>query len=170
MLGGIPDERQGILNYRNGSEVIPRTERGKFSIACRDELYKNLVPYRPWNITLIHGEKGNDGFLTRRPFEVGTEIPQPGKPLASDIFTRWSMGKVPMYLDFSEPTINHLKEDPKLFAPDKVVVPEDYPEGAWIYMVISGGNITKEERQDVDRKFLPGAHPVSQIPYPPFQF
>lgn len=169
MLGNIPDERQGILNYHNGSEVIPRTERGNFSIVCRDENYDQLIPYHPWDVKLNYK---NDGFLDRTPFEVGLEEPKypDGRPNASDLFYRWSMGKKPMYLNFSDPTINNLRKNASEFPLEKVVIPEELEKDAWVYMVITG-NITKNEQQDVDRKFVPGAHPVSQIKttFPPFQ-
>lgn len=170
MLGGIPDERQGVLNYRHGSKIIPRTERGNFSIVCRDELYEQLVPYHPWTVKLIPGEGGNDDFLGRIPFEVGIDEPLPpeGRPLESDLFFRWSMGKKPMYLNFSDPTINNLHKDPREFPLEKVVIPENYPKGHWIYMIITG-NMTKDEQQDALRKFVPSAHPVSPTtrPFPP---
>ena len=168
MRGNIPDERQGILDYRNGSDITPRTERGNFSIACRDEPYCNLVPHHAWYIELNHRNKD---FLHRQPFEVGMDAPQPpkGRPNSSDLFVRWSMGMDPMFLNFSDPTINNLHKNATKFAAEKVVIPENYTAGAWVYMIITG-DIAKGEQQHVNRKFVPGAHPVSQItttPPPP---
>lgn len=162
MLGGIPDERQGIVAYQKGSQIIPRTERGDFSIECRDELYDQLVPYHPWQVYLVGGKNGNKGFLNRLPFEVGIDQPLPpnGRPLESDLFFRWSMGQKPMFLNFSDPTINNLHKDPRQFPAEKVVIPKDYPEGHWIYLVITG-NVTKGEEKSVNRSFVPAAHPVS---------
>lgn len=165
MLGGIPDERQGIVSYRNNSQIIPRTERGNFSIVCRDELYDQLKPYRPWQVYLVddeNGKHGNKDFLNRVPFEVGIDEPLPpdGRPLESDLFYRWSMGRKPMFLNFSDPTINNLHKNASQFPAEKVVIPKDYPKGHWIYMVITG-NVTKGEEQEISRKFVPSSHPVS---------
>ena len=169
MRGGIPDERQGIVTYQKGSQIIPRTERGNFSIECRDELYDQLVPYHPWQVYLVGGKNGNAGFLDRIPFEVGIDQPLPpnGRPLESDLFFRWSMGRKPMFLNFSDPTINNLHKDPNQFPAEKVVIPKDFPEGHWIYLVITG-NVTKGEEQSINRRFVPAAHPVSHyLPPPP---
>ena len=43
-LGGIPDERQGIVYYKKDSTVYPFTARGSYSIACSDEPYDKLQP------------------------------------------------------------------------------------------------------------------------------
>lgn len=163
MLGGTPDERQGILTYHNDSiisshndSLIPRTERGSFPIACRDELYNSLVPYLPWNITLDPGY--NESL--KDPFEVGTENPTSphGRPNQNDSFTRWTMGHVPMYLNFSDPTINNLNKSN--FTDEKVVVFEGKTNVSWVYMILTA-NMTGEKKHGVNRTFLPGAHPVS---------
>lgn len=171
MLGNIPDERQGIISYRNNSQIIPRTGRGNFSIVCRDELYEQLVPYHPWQVYLVGGQNGNKDFLDRVPFEVGIDNPLPpnGRPLEDDLFYRWSMGRKPMFLNFSDPTINNLHKNASQFRDEKVVIPKDYPEGHWIYMVITG-NVTKGEEQDISRRFVPSAHPVSHSPTFPTPF
>lgn len=167
MLGGIPDERQGILSYRNGSEIIPRTARGNFSIKCRDENYEQLVPYHSWKVDLEMGENKDKDFLVRAPFEVGIDEPKSpdGRPIGNDLFYRWSMGKKPMFLNFSDPTINNLHKNPSQFAPEKVVIPEEFEAGKWIYMVITG-KVMKNEKQEIDRRFVPSSHPVSQTPHP----
>ena len=43
-LGGIPDERQGIVYYKKNSTAYPFTARGSYSIACSDEPYDKLRP------------------------------------------------------------------------------------------------------------------------------
>ena len=49
-LGGIPDERQGIVYYKKGSTAYPFTARGGYSIACSDEPYDKLRPFVPWQV------------------------------------------------------------------------------------------------------------------------
>ena len=131
LRGGIPDERQGILNYRNNSLIIPTTDRGEFSIECRDEAYGNLVPYHAWNITRPSTLEEHK-LIRDKPFEVGVEKPQPphGMPFPCDKFSRWSMGKEPMFLDFGDPTILHLTNDPTTFKDREVVV--NYTQDSWV--------------------------------------
>lgn len=168
LRGGTPDERQGILRYRNDSTAIPTTERGDFSIECRDEPYEKLVPYHPWNVSFIGGD---DDVIQRKPFEIGLEVPEfpNGRPQPGDLFFRWSMGKEPMWLNFSDPTVLNL--DKKTFPDEKVVIPKNYPAGSWVYLVITA--VEPEKRGDVDRIFVPAAHPVSphcHLPTSPHNF
>lgn len=43
-LGGIPDERQGIVYYKKGSTAYPFTARPNYDITCHDEPYNKLQP------------------------------------------------------------------------------------------------------------------------------
>lgn len=160
MNGGKPDERQGILSY-NDPLAIPTTERANIDTTCRDEPYELLRPYLYWDITEPSKEE-QDELTHEHPFEVGTEVPKPpeGRPFPSDVFSRWSMGKEPMFLNFSDPTILNLKGDPASFPDRKVVV--NYPQDSWVYMVITGMYENGTDSIDVDRTFIPAAHPVSQ--------
>ena len=160
MNGGRPDERQGILSYRPNSMVIPTTERAEVDTRCRDEPFERLRPYLYWNITKPSEQEEHE-LINEHPFEVGLEEPSApdGRPFPCDKFFRWSMGKEPMYLNFSDPTILNLAGDPKSFPNRKVVV--DYPQDSWVYMIITGMASGKTE-SDVDRKFVPAAHPVSK--------
>lgn len=49
-LGGIPDERQGIVYYGDKRTAYPTTPRGPFSIACRDEDPALLKPVLKWTV------------------------------------------------------------------------------------------------------------------------
>lgn len=166
MLGGIPDERQGILSY-DDPDSIPRTERPVVDTSCRDEPYEKLRPWLAWNIT-EPSDKDRDEIMHDGSFEIGTELPQPpdGRPFPCDKFTRWTMGLEPMFLNFSDPTILNLDHDPTTFPNRKVVVNftrESLTQDSWIYMLIIGNTTV---RKDVDRVFIPSAHPVSQS-HPP---
>ena len=156
LLGGTPDERQGILYYHNDTSAVPTGERGNFSIACRDEPYEKLVPWLPWNISFIGGD---DDVIQRKPFEIGLEVPEfpNGRPKPSDLFYRWSMGREPMWLNFSDPTVLNLNNHD--WPAQKVVIPKDYPEGSWVYLIITSAPPAVLE--DKDRVFVAAAHPVS---------
>lgn len=153
--GNIPDEKQGILYYHHDHSIIPRSSRNDFSNACRDEPYNKLVPWIPWTVSFIGN---NDDVLAKEPFEVGVEQPQPpkGRPKPNDIFFRWAIGAEPMFLNFSDPTILNLKN--KVWAPEKVVIPKDYPVGSWVYLIITGAE--PPVRVDPDRQFFRAAHPI----------
>ena len=62
-LGGTPDERQGIVYYKEHSHVFPTTPRKDISLACRDEPYEKLVPILPWKV----GKTKNAGKLRISP-------------------------------------------------------------------------------------------------------
>ena len=56
-------------------------------------------------------------------------------------------------LHYINPTINHLHQADYKYPPEHVVLNEDYKEGEWVYLAISGdGNGTHETSW--------GAHPV----------
>lgn len=95
---------------------------------------------------------GNDTL-----FEVGVDppIPNQGKPLPNDSFVRWAIGPKNMYLNFSDPTVLNLRNTQ--WNPDYVVIPKDYPEDSWIYMVIYT-NLTSVP--SFGRATVPAAHPV----------
>ena len=52
-LGGIPDERQGIVYYKKGSTAYPFTPRGTFNITCSDEPYNKLHPKIGWQVPKV---------------------------------------------------------------------------------------------------------------------
>ncbi|KAI4183414.1 MAG: hypothetical protein LQ348_004687 [Seirophora lacunosa] len=150
-LGGIPDERQGILYYKKDSTEYPSTPRAPFSIACRDESFNQLQPVLPWKVPKPTNP-GNDTL-----FEVGLDpyVEGQGHPLPNDAFVRWAIAPKAMYLNFSDPTVLNLRNTK--WNPDYAVIPKDYPEDSWIYMVIytNRTSIPSSGRQTV-----PAAHPI----------
>lgn len=95
-------------------------------------------------------------------FEVGLDAPGPGQghPLPNDQFRRWAIGPRPLYLNFSDPTILNLQNTN--YKADYVVIPQDVPEGGWIYMIIYG-NATGTGAPVGSRLLASVAHPVSLI-------
>ena len=94
-------------------------------------------------------------------FAVGRDAPLPneGEPLPNDTFLRWAIGPKNLYLNFSDPTILNLKN--KQWDPDYVVIPKNFAEGSWIYLLIFGTALGLPPSQ---RQFIPAAHPVSPNP------
>ena len=60
-LGGIPDERQGIVYYEKDSDAYPTTPRKNISLACSDEPYDKLVPFIPWTVKPV--EKNSESSI-----------------------------------------------------------------------------------------------------------
>ena len=167
MIGGRPDERQGIINYHINSIKTPSTERPDFNLACRDEDVGKLIPHIAWKIAATTQDENDK--LGNNSFEVGLEVPKApdGRPLPCDKFHRWSIGHEPMFLNFSDPTILHLKGDPSTFPHRNVVIDAaKYTKDAWVYMLIIGMYGEGRAQKDVDRDFKPAAHPVSQTEPP----
>lgn len=77
--------------------------------------------------------------------------------MPTDTFARWAIGENPMFLDFSNPTIQNLKNT--TWDPNYVVIPENYPADAWVYLLITSDALPK----DALRRDVPAAHPVSRL-------
>ncbi|KAL8709877.1 MAG: hypothetical protein Q9220_005493 [cf. Caloplaca sp. 1 TL-2023] len=151
---GVPDERQGIVYYKKGSTAYPFTQNGTYDVNCRDEPYVKLRPIIPWQVP---APANIQPAINDELFEVGGVNPVPGQghPLPSDLFFRWAIGPRNLYLNYSEPTIMNLNN--KQWNPDYVVIPKDYPEGSWVYMVIYGNT---SDVQPTGRQTIPAAHPI----------
>ncbi|KAL8649405.1 MAG: hypothetical protein Q9210_004422 [Variospora velana] len=156
-LGGVPDERQGILYYKKGSTEYPSTPRASFSIACRDEPFNQLQPVLPWNIPKPTNPVSKELVGNDTLFEVGVDLYREGqgRPLPNDAFVRWAIAPKAMYLNFSDPTVLNLRNTK--WNPDYAVIPKDYPEDSWIYMVIY---TNRTSIPSSGRLTIPAAHPI----------
>lgn len=159
LLGGKPDERQGIIRYENPHDrspldpSVPTTGRRNFSLQCRDEEFENLKPWRKW---YVGGNEKNE-IPDKRTFRTGTQI-QEGVPTSIDKFAKWAIGSEPMYLNFSNPTILELNKTANSWASTRVVIPENAPENTWVYLAIISDEV---HRLVGPRLVVPAAHPVS---------
>lgn len=172
---GQPDERQGIIYYGNNPQPLPTTLVNNYTgynLACRDEPYEKLVPVVPWTIgkpsntckkNIVSCFRFSWCWLSvdqseQEQLHVGLQSPVPGQgqghPRPNDKFNHWAIGERPLWLNFSNPTILNLNN--KTFNPDYVVVPENYPEGSWVYLIVTE-NFTNPLRRPI------AAHPVSQL-------
>lgn len=95
--------------------------------------------------------------VSKDTFDVGVMGPTGQPPPLYGMFRRWAIGGEPLWLNFSEPTILNLHT--KHWADNLVVVPEDFDENSWVYLLIIGKETSKK---DSARQFLSAAHPVSQ--------
>jgi len=91
----------------------------------------------------------------QQQFDLGKDGLQ-GRPTPSDNFSWWSFGENPLWLNFSNPTIINLHNE--TWDQDYVVIPEEYPENSWVYLVITAPSSAQVGRDK--RSFFPVAHPV----------
>ncbi|KAI9699786.1 MAG: hypothetical protein M1836_002821 [Candelina mexicana] len=150
-LGGLPDERQGIIYYNRHSDAYPTTARTFTDLTCKDEPYDKLIPVVNWTV-----EEPRHG-APKDFFEVGLVSPSHGHghPLPNDTFGRWAISDKPMWLNFSDPTILNLE---KLhWNPELALISDDSPEGSWIWLVITGNMTTSLIG---GKQFAPVAHPL----------
>ncbi|MCJ1242266.1 hypothetical protein MMC14_010273 [Varicellaria rhodocarpa] len=157
-LGDMPDERQGMLYYDHVTDAVPTTVRAGFSLRCRDEPFASLTPVLPWAVkqpSKKYAFKENQNL-----FKVGLESPDQdkGRPLPNNTFAHWAIGSDPLWLDFSNPTIINLNNTQ--WKDDLVVIPKDYPEDSWIYIVITSNNTNIPDKLK-ERRFVGAAHPQS---------
>ena len=88
-------------------------------------------------------------------FQVGIDNPGVPHPLPNDKFARWAIGPRNLYLNFSDPTVLNLEN--KKWKDDYVVIPKEFPEGSWIYLIIYGNSSAPTPGL---RRIIPAAHPV----------
>lgn len=147
LLGAITALPAGMNHLTNcgpswsGRSICLRVSVGLAKLLCSRFLLSNVDP--------VHDED---------LFQVGVDEPGPGQgqPLPNDSFARWAIGPRNLYINFSDPTILNLED--RQWDPDYVVIPKDYPEGSWIYLIIYGNASGVPARA---RGTIPTAHPVS---------
>ena len=153
--GVDPDDRTGILHYEGVSKsVIPDTRRGTFNLTCSDEPYDKLKPVVPWKV----GRPSNEQETST--FQVGLDTAPydgPNPPPAGE-FSHWVLGKQPLWLNFSNPTILDVNKQKQNWPPAYVVVPEPVNNNTWVYLLITATGFPFGSTPD--RNFLPVNHPV----------
>lgn len=161
-FGATPDDRTGIVYYEGSDRNLkPDTTRGNFLTVCADEPYDKLIPIVPWTV----GKPANEQEPST--FQAGVdEAPYEGHqpPHAGD-FSHWVLGKQPLWLDFSDPTILQVNKRKTSWPPAYVVVPEPVGPDKWVYLLITAQAFPFGNTKD--RNFLPVNHPVpSHLPLP----
>lgn len=91
--------------------------------------------------------------MTNDTFAAGLTIPGDKQSLRHGNFSRWDLTDDPLWLNFSNPTINNLANT--TWDPEYCIVAEDFGETDWIYLLLTW---TAKKK---DRRYLPAAHPVS---------
>ena len=73
-------------------------------------------------------------------------------------FTRWDILDTPMWLNLSDPLIDHLG-DPTWNNPEYGLITEDFEEDQWIYLIMTNQG-TEKQKKAGNRMFVPAAHPM----------
>jgi len=115
------------------------------SLDCSDETYSSLVPVLQWNV----GPPANDlaGHVGQNLSVQGFNADPSIFPLAA-----FSVGLgtdfIPFQIDYADPMFLRLNFTGK-WIPSWVVIPEDFTENDWVYLVLKGL-----------QGGSPGAHPI----------
>lgn len=155
--GGPGYEKTGILRYDHDSPALPTSQPwAKISKACSDETYTSLRPKIPWSVGKAANAKFDDfgeQFNVTLNTTAKNTPPFAHYPLAAFSLQRSGNAPTdftPLQINYSDPTLMHLGESSENFPSEWVVIPEDYTEKEWVYLVLTmenGSSIT-------------GAHPI----------
>ncbi|KAL9126844.1 MAG: hypothetical protein Q9217_004171 [Psora testacea] len=155
---GQQNELLGIIRYNSGSQKRPTTTSYQFSKQCADEPYASLVPVVPMTVTAKDHPANNIDPDHGDNFEVGFESPSANYTVPHGNFTRWDILDTPMWLEFGDPTINHVKNytwNPSEYA----IITEDYTRDDWVYLIITANGTTNQHAAG-KRRFIALAHPI----------
>ncbi|KAJ4192983.1 hypothetical protein NW767_010513 [Fusarium falciforme] len=142
--GGSGYEETGILRYDNTSTSDPTSRPWtRISKACSDETYSSLRPKIPWYVgPAANAKKADD--LAGEQFNVtfdrtaGTRPEFVDYPLA--LFSLQESADPdfrPLQINYSDPVMMHLDSHVNTFPRKWVVIPEDYTEEQWVYLVLT---------------------------------
>lgn len=146
---GIPPgkagyERTGILRYDPSSTAEPNTTAWDVSLKCSDQPYEKLKPKLPWYVgKAANAKPGHAG----EHFYVGFDGEKATKPPMNETYplARFSLQPAyskyadftPLQINYSDPVMMHLDESTESFPPKWVVIPENYTETEWVYLILT---------------------------------
>ena len=87
-------------------------------------------------------------------------MPGLSDPAPHGNFSRWEMGPMSMWLNFSNPTILNVNQTPKYpWANESIVIQHEAQVEDWVYLLITSTGFPFGKSPN--RNFVPAAHPVS---------
>ncbi len=126
-------EKTGLLRYHESDSYPTSSAWQGIPFRCSDEDYINLQPVLRWNVSKPrvndrYGGVGENFTVQLRP---SPEIfPLALFSIGGDEFNH-------LRIDYGDPTFLHLNYTGK-WNPLAVVVPEDYTDSSWVYLVLKG--------------------------------
>ncbi|KAH6884120.1 multicopper oxidase-domain-containing protein [Thelonectria olida] len=142
--GGQGYEQTGILRYDQDSTATPTSQPWtKIRKACSDEEYTSLRPKIPWYVGPAANANYNDNgeqFNVTLNTTARNTSEFAHYPLAAFSLQRSSDGPfdfMPLQINYSDPIVMHLDETRDKWPSKWVVIPEDYTENEWVYLVLT---------------------------------
>ncbi|KAH8671284.1 multicopper oxidase-domain-containing protein [Xylariales sp. PMI_506] len=125
---GVPDNRTAIVRYNSASTAPPVSLQNP-QTTCTDTNTTQLHPIVPWYVDQ-HPQNNvtKDTFFATKETAPDTVLGPPGFP-----YVHWKLGDVPLWLDFSNPTILDIPH--ALADPNYIVVEEEFDKG-FVYLVM----------------------------------
>jgi FtsP/CotA-like multicopper oxidase with cupredoxin domain len=155
---GQENEKLGIVRYNAGSTKTPTTTKYRMDIECADEPYESLVPVVPIDVTAGAHPANDIDAHSGDNFEVGVEVPDENYTVPHGNFSRWDILDTPMWLNFSDPVIDHIG-DYSWGTLEDALITENYGKEDWVYLIIAGQG-TQKQIDEGKRVFVPVAHPM----------
>ena len=84
-------------------------------------------------------------------------LPGPNNPYTHGNFTRWDITPIPMWLNYTDPTIDHIGDysfNPETYS----LVTEDYTKEDWVYIILNVH--PPKELPEHEHMYIPIAHPI----------
>jgi FtsP/CotA-like multicopper oxidase with cupredoxin domain len=91
-------------------------------------------------------------------FEVGVEVGHANYTVPHGNFSKWDILDTPMWLDFADPTIDHIG-DYSWGTNETAMITENFAKDEWVYLIIAGQG-TQKQIEKGKRVFVPVAHPM----------
>ncbi|KAF7563498.1 hypothetical protein G7046_g619 [Stylonectria norvegica] len=145
--GGKGYEETGILRYDKDSTSKPTSSPWtKISKECSDETYTSLKPKFPWYVGPAANARHVEDY---EQFNVTFNLTAGDTPeFVNYPMARFSLQRAnesdaefgPLQIDYHDPTVMHLSESSDDLPKKWVVIPEDYTEDQWIYLVLTMDN------------------------------
>lgn len=145
----------GIIRYNSSSTANPGSSGGnRDSFGCADPPVEHLVPVVPRTV----GKMVNN--MTASDYLNGALEGYPDKSQLSGPLHKWILGSASMYLNWSMPTLKHIKDtndtDGSLMPADTTPLFLDYEDDSWVYYLIQN-NSTEVVANHL---FYRAAHPI----------
>ena len=153
-----PNELLGIVRYNAGSEKTPVSRGYQFSTDCSDEPYESLVPVVPRTVTAKDKPANDISWDGGDNYDVGIESGNATYTVPHGNFSRWDILDTPMWLEFGNPTINHVHD--QSFNPEEyAIITENHAADDWVYLIISASGRANQVAKK-NKKFFAVAHPI----------
>lgn len=152
------NDKLGIVRYNRGNTATPTSKAYGFNKTCADEPYESLVPVVPWEVDARDHPANSVDPDYGDSFEVAIDPGNATHTVPHGNFTRWDMVNASMWLNFTDPVIDHLHDyswNPEEYA----LITENYTVDDWVYLIITAQGTPKKVAEG-KHQYVPVAHPM----------